>query len=92
MGLNWSEIAAEARQETARDLAGDISSLTTMTDREINELFPKPSDKQRLAELMEIVNGAGSRNEKINGIVDNIEDLAGVILKVVGAASETATT
>ncbi|MYE33939.1 MAG: hypothetical protein F4X23_03685 [Gemmatimonadales bacterium] len=83
MGLNWSEIAAEARQETARDLAGDISSLTMMTDREINELFPKPSDKQRLAELMEIVNGAGSRNEKINGIVDNIEDLAGVILKVV---------
>lgn len=83
MGLNWSEIAAEAAQETARDLAGDISSLTTMTDREINELFPKPSDKQRLAELMEIVNGAGSRNEKINGIVDNIEDLAGVILKVV---------
>ena len=83
MGLNWSEIAAEARRETARDLAGDISSLTTMTDREINELFPKSSDKQRLAELMEIVNGAGSRNEKINGIVDNIEDLAGVILKVV---------
>ena len=82
MGLNWSEIAAEARRETARDLAGDISSLTTMTDREINELFPKPSDKQRLAELMEIVNGAGSRNEKINGIVDNIEHLAGVILKV----------
>ena len=83
MGLNWSEIAAEARRETARDLAGDISSLTTMTDREINELFPKSSDKQRLAELMEIVNGAGSRNEKINGIVDNIEHLAGVILKVV---------
>lgn len=83
MGLNWSEIAAEARQETARDLAGDISSLTTMTDREINELFPKPGDKQRLAELMEIVNGAGSRNEKINGIVDNIEDLAGVVLKIV---------
>ena len=83
MGLNWSEIAAEAREETARDLAGDISSLTTMTDREINELFPSPADKQRLAELMEIVNGAGSRNEKINGIVDNIEHLAGVILKVV---------
>lgn len=47
-GLNWSEIAAEARQKTARDLAGDISSLTTMTDREINELFASPGDKQRL--------------------------------------------
>lgn len=82
-GLNWSEIAAEARQKTARDLAGDISSLTTMTDREINELFPTPGDKQRLAELMEIVNGTGSCNDKINGIVDNIEDLAGAILKVV---------
>lgn len=32
---------------------------------------------------MEIVNGAGSCNDKINGIVDNIEDLAGAILKVV---------
>ena len=84
MGLNWSEIAAEAAQKTARDLAGDISSLTTMTDSEINELFPSPSDKQRLAELMEIVNGAGSRNKKINRIVANIEDLAGVVLKIVG--------
>jgi len=55
MGLNWTEIAAEAAAETDRELAGDISSLTTMTDGEIEELFPAPQDKQRLAQLMEIV-------------------------------------
>jgi len=84
MGLDWSKIAAEAAEETDRQLAGDISSLTTMTDREIEELFPTHDDKQRLAELMEIVNGAGSRNEKITRIVDNIEDLAGTVLTIAG--------
>ncbi|MDE2663353.1 MAG: hypothetical protein OXI39_10180 [Gemmatimonadota bacterium] len=87
MGLDWSKIAAEAAQETDRQLAGDISSLTTMTDREIEELFPTHDDKQRLAELMEIVNGAGSRNRKINRIVDNIEDLAGTVLTIAGKLS-----
>ena len=33
---------------------------------------------------MEIVNGAGSRNEKITRIVDNIEDLAGTVLTIAG--------
>lgn len=84
MGLDWSRIAAEAAAETDRQLAGDISSLTTMTDREIHELFPTHDDKRRLAELMEIVNGAGSRNEKITRIVDNIEDLAGAVLTIAG--------
>ncbi|MCY3599274.1 MAG: hypothetical protein OXN85_04790 [Gemmatimonadetes bacterium] len=84
MGLDWSKIAAEAAEETDRQLAGDISSLTTMTDREIEELFPTHDDKQRLAELMEIVNGAGSRNEKVTRIVDNIEDLAGTVLTIAG--------
>ena len=84
MGLNWSKIAAEAAQETDRQLAGDISSLTTMTDSEINELFPTRGDKRRLAELMKIVNAAGSRNEKINRIVNNIEDLADAVLTIVG--------
>ncbi len=82
MGLDWSKIAAEAAEETDRQLAGDISSLTTMTDREIDELFPTHDDKRRLAELMEIVNGADQRNEKINRIVANIDDLAGTVLKI----------
>ena len=84
MGLNWSEVAAKAAKETDDQLAGDISSLTTMTDSEINQLFPTRDDKQRLAELMEIVKTAGSRNQKINRIVDSIRDLADVVLKIVG--------
>lgn len=84
MGLNWGEIAAEAAAETDRKLAGDISSLTTMTDGEIEELFPTPGDKQRLAQLMEIVKSAEARNVKINRIVANVEDLAGVVLTLAG--------
>ena len=84
MGLNWSQIAATAAKETDRQLAGEISSLTTMTDSEINELFPTHRDKQQLAKLMEIVNTAGSQNLKIKRIVDNIEDVADAVLKIVG--------
>lgn len=84
MGLNWTEIAAEAAAETDRELAGDISSLTTMTDGEIEELFPAPQDKQRLAQLMEIVKSAEARNVKVSRIVANVEDLAEVVLTLAG--------
>ena len=84
MGLNWTEIAAEAAAETDRELAGEISSLTTMTDEEIEELFPAPHDKQRLAQLMEIVKSAEERNVKVSRIVANVEDLADVVLTLAG--------
>jgi hypothetical protein len=61
-------------------LASKISSVTRMTDDEVKELFPEPADAKKLARLMKIVKGADSRNTKLNTIVENAEEFAGVIL------------
>lgn len=85
MDIDWEEfqrcideeIEAAATQ-TSKRLASQASSITRLTDDEIVELFPKPADVQRLKQLMEIVKLAENENQKINRLVANIADLAGV--------------
>jgi hypothetical protein len=51
-----------------------------MTDAEVKELLPLPADVKALGKLLKIVQSAESRNTKINQIVTNAEDFAGVVL------------
>ena len=89
MPINWDDFdkqldGAIANAGTATDdaLASSISSLTRMTDAEVKELFPNPSDVKKLASLMKTVKSAQSHNEKINQIVQNAEQFGGIILKL----------
>lgn len=85
MALDFSNIdidaiADDASQKTDDELAGQISSLTRMTDAEIKELFPKAADAKKLVALMQIVKAAETRNKKISNIVKNSEKFAGIVL------------
>ena len=87
MPVNWEEIEREidgiikvSANKTDDKLASKVSSLTRMTDEEIQELFSKPPDVKKLARLMKIVKSAEDRNTKINNIVKNIEEFGGVVL------------
>jgi len=85
MALNFSDIDIDAiiddaAQKTDDKLAGQISSLTRMTDDEVKDLFPTAADAKRLAELMRIVKSAETRNTKISNIVDNSKKFAGTVL------------
>jgi len=81
---DWDRIVAKSANQVNESLAPEISSLTRMKDSEIEEFFPTPSDKQKLASLMAIVTSADDENTKIRRIVDNIEDLAGVVVTLAG--------
>ena len=90
MPIDWDELLAHAdeaidgaAERTDDRLASDVSSLTTMTDAEVKELFPEPADVKKLGELMKIVNAATDRNTKVNNIITNVEELGGVILTLV---------
>ena len=74
-----SIIESGARRADER-LASRTSSITRMTDEEIQELFPEPADVKKLAKLMRVVKEGEDRNTKINQIVGNAEEFAGVIL------------
>ena len=87
MPIDWEKfdrelpsIIEDSAEETDQRLASRISSITRMTDDEVQELFPEPADVKKLSELMRIVKSAEERNTKINNIVSNAEKFAGVIL------------
>lgn len=87
MPINWESFGKEVDDaiETASDktdakLASKISSLTRLTDEEIQELFPKPADVKKLFDLMKLVKSAEDRNNKINFIVSKAEDYGGIVL------------
>jgi hypothetical protein len=89
MPVNWDEldgeidsIIDEAAGATDQRLASRISSITRMTDDEVQELFPDPADVKKLSELMRIVKSSEDRNKKINRIVSNAEDFGGVVLSL----------
>ncbi len=91
MPIDWntfdSDIDAaitESANATDDKLASKISSITRMTDEEVKELFPKPADTKKLAELMKIVKSVEDRNTKINNIVANAEEFGGIVLTLLG--------
>lgn len=89
MPVDWEYLSREMDSiidssaiKTDERLASRISSLTRMTDSEIQELFPQPTDIKKLTELMEIVKSSENRNNKISKIVANSNKFAGVILSL----------
>ncbi len=81
--INFDEIASDTAAETDDELAGKISSLTKMTDEDVKKLFPKVADAQKLKKLMEIVHSADRQNVKVKNLMNNIEELSGVIITLV---------
>lgn len=71
-----------AAKKTDAILAAQLSQITSLTEREINELFPDQADVEKFAELMKIVKSSTSRNNKINKIVSNTEEFAGIVLSL----------
>ena len=82
--IDLDAIIDDAAQKTDEKLAGQISSLTRMTDEEIQEFFPKAADAKKLVELMQIVKSAEDRNVKVNNIAANSEKFAGVVVTLLG--------
>ena len=91
MAIDWDKFQTNVdvaviggSTKTDAKLAGLISSVTRLTDDEIKRLFPDPADVKKLAELLEIVKKAGDKNNKINQIVANIGDFAGIVVTLLG--------
>ncbi|MFO7962738.1 MAG: hypothetical protein R6U50_02345 [Desulfobacterales bacterium] len=87
MPLNWEKFEKDVNtavktsgKVTDQKLASKMSSVTRLTDDEIQKLFPTPTDAKRLFELMKIVKSASHRNTKIKEIVLNAERFAGIIV------------
>lgn len=79
----FAAAAKRAAEQTNAELGGELSKLTRLTDKELERLFPEHADKERLAQLLEIVNSATSENEKALRLKKNIDGLAAVAIRLV---------
>ncbi len=89
MPINWDTFndsvdraIDESVTETNEKLISELSSLSTLKDAEIKDLFPNTADLKSCAELMRIVNSAADDNDKINQIVSGSEQFASVTLRL----------
>jgi hypothetical protein len=76
-------ILKNSAEKTDKEFVSDISSLTSLSDDEINSLFPQRSDQEKLLKLLAIVQGATDENEMINKLKMNLDELAGTALKLI---------
>lgn len=74
----------EAVEDTDEALAMRISSLTKMTDAEVQELFPSLDEKIKLAALVRIVNNPTTEEEKVNRLANNIKRVGSAVIRLLG--------
>jgi hypothetical protein len=78
---NGFDFSAEAAM-TNEELAGQLATVTALSAAEIERLLPTKADKKALAELIDIVNGAASQNDKVARLRQRFGDLGGVVVKL----------
>jgi hypothetical protein len=76
--FDFSEEAALTNDELARELA----THSALSAAEIARLLPRKADKERLGQLIEIVNSSAAQNRKIATLRRNFGELGGVVLKL----------
>lgn len=78
----FKDILDKSAEKTNAELAAEISSLTSLTDSQINSIAPVRGDQENLLRLLEIVKSATDENNKVKQLKDNIGDLAGAVIRV----------
>ncbi len=78
----FKSISSEARRATNAALAGEISSLTRLSEQDIQRLLPLKADKERFADLMAIVVDATDDNTKIAALKKNLDQVGGVLVRI----------
>ena len=78
----FERISREARESTNRALAGEISSLTLLTEEDVERLLPRKADKEQFGALMAIVAAATDENTKVAALRDNLDNVGGVLVKI----------
>jgi Lon protease-like protein len=80
----FAKIAEQSRQKTNAELADELSRLTPLTEAQLTAMLPTKQDKENLARLMAIVKGSTDQNKKVAQLKSNIDEVGGVVVKLLG--------
>lgn len=80
----FERISREAREQTNRVLADEISSLTFLTEEDVDRILPRKVDKERFGALMAIVASKADDNTKVATLREKLDEVGTVLLRVLG--------
>jgi hypothetical protein len=78
----FERISREARESTNRALAGEISSLTFLTEDDVERLLPRKQDKETFGTLMAIVASRTDDNAKVAALRENMDAVGLVLVRI----------
>jgi hypothetical protein len=86
--VNWDEIIAKAKQDTDNKFKNKMSSLTTLTDNDIEKLLSETGiEKEDFASVLKEINNAATSNKAkvaaISKISKGLELLVGIAKKFI---------
>lgn len=87
MPNRFSEIAKDSANKTNAELRDELARVLPITSAEVQKYLPKKADKEKLAELMAIVDSSTAHNKKVKALLDSIDSLAGVVVRVLRAVA-----
>lgn len=77
-----SKVGEIASARTKEEFGDKLSSYTSLTSEEVEDLFPEQSDREELLELIKIVNSSADENIKKAKLVKNIGSVSSAVLKI----------
>jgi hypothetical protein len=78
----FQRISREARESTNRALEGEISSLTFLSEDDVQRLLPRKRDKESFGRLMAIVASRTDEGAKVAAIRENLDEVGRVLVRV----------
>jgi hypothetical protein len=78
----FEKVSREARESTNRALAQELTSLTFLTEQEVERLLPRKVDKERFGTLMAIVAAETDDNTKVAALKENMDEVGSVLMKI----------
>jgi len=78
----FERISREARDQTNRALADELSSLTFLTEEDVDRILPRKVDKEAFGVLMAIVAARTSEDAKVAALRENLDKVGRVLVKV----------
>ncbi len=80
--MKQTDIAKAASSLTQSQFSEELSSFLKLTKEEIDQWFPNELDRAELASLVDIVVNAADDNQRKARLIQNIDKLAAVTVKL----------
>lgn len=84
--INWDDLLDVAKTKTDKKFQNKMSSLTSLTDNDIDELLKQGIKKEDIAEVLKVIDDAtvsnNSKAKAIQNITKGVEVLVSIAKKV----------